>query len=64
MAALARTMRADGGAVVDVSRTSGSVAPRPGSSVLQVTETLWAWAKYRDATYLEDTARRSDLPHI
>jgi hypothetical protein len=37
------SMRLDGSDVVDLSRTPVSLAMRPGLSVLQVTETLWAW---------------------
>lgn len=37
------TMRLDGSDVVDVSRTPAGLAMRPGFSVLQVTEMLWAW---------------------
>jgi serine/threonine protein kinase len=39
------SMRADGSDVVDVSRTPGRLAMRPGITVIQVNETLWAWAK-------------------
>ena len=37
------TMRADGSDVRDVSRTPLTLAMRPGMTVLQVNETLWAW---------------------
>jgi hypothetical protein len=37
------TMRLDGSDVRDVSRTPLTLAMRPGISVLQVNETLWAW---------------------
>jgi len=37
------SMRLDGSDVVDLSRTPASLALRPGWSVLQVTEMLWAW---------------------
>jgi Tol biopolymer transport system component len=37
------SMRLDGSDVVDLSRTPASLAMRPGWSVLQVTEMLWAW---------------------
>ena len=37
------SMRIDGTDVVDLNRTPVSLAMRPGLSVLQVTETLWAW---------------------
>ncbi|MFL5617325.1 MAG: protein kinase domain-containing protein [Gemmatimonadaceae bacterium] len=40
------SMRLDGSDVIDLSRTPGRLIMRPGISVLQVTETLWAWAKY------------------
>ena len=40
------TMRADGSDVRDVSRTPQSFTTRPGTTVLQVNETLWAWMKY------------------
>ena len=40
------TMRADGSDVRDVSRTPLTVAMRPGITVLDVNETLWAWMKY------------------
>jgi len=40
------TMRADGSDVRDVSRTPLTLAMRPGVSVLQVNESLWAWMKY------------------
>jgi hypothetical protein len=32
--------------VIDLSHTPGTLIMRPGMSVLEVTETLWAWAKY------------------
>jgi Tol biopolymer transport system component len=38
------TMRADGSDVRDVSRTPLWLTMRPGRTVLQVNETLWAWA--------------------
>ena len=37
------SMRLDGSDVVDLSRTPASLTMQPGRSVLQVTETLWAW---------------------
>jgi hypothetical protein len=37
------TMRADGSDVRDVSRTPLTLAMRPGMTVLQVNESLWAW---------------------
>jgi len=37
------SMRVDGTDVVDLSRTPVTLSMRPGRSVLQVTETLWAW---------------------
>ena len=37
------SMRLDGTDVVDLSRTPVTLSMRPGRSVLQVTETLWAW---------------------
>jgi hypothetical protein len=40
------TMRADGSDVRDVSRTPLTLTMRPGTRMLQVTETLWAWMKY------------------
>jgi len=40
------TMRADGSDVRDVSRTPLTLAMRPGITVLDVNETLWAWMKY------------------
>jgi len=40
------TMRADGSDVRDVSRTPLTLAMRPGVSVLEVNESLWAWMKY------------------
>jgi Tol biopolymer transport system component len=40
------TMRLDGSDVRDVSRTPQALTTRPGTTVLQVTETLWAWMKY------------------
>ncbi|HZF67941.1 MAG TPA: hypothetical protein VEZ47_07880, partial [Gemmatirosa sp.] len=40
------TMRADGSDVRDVSRTPQALTTRPGTTVLQVSETLWAWMKY------------------
>ena len=40
------TMRLDGSDVRDVSRTPGSLVERPDRSVIEVTETLWAWAPY------------------
>ena len=40
------SMRLDGNDVIDLSRTPGTLIMRPDISVLQVTETLWAWAKY------------------
>jgi Tol biopolymer transport system component len=40
------SMRLDGSDVIDLSHTPGTLIMRPGMSVLQVTETLWAWAKY------------------
>ena len=40
------SMRVDGSDVRDLSRTPGNLAMQPGRSVLQVTETLWAWMKY------------------
>lgn len=40
------SMRLDGSDVRDLSRTPGSLAMQPGWSVLQVTETLWAWMNY------------------
>jgi hypothetical protein len=40
------TMRLDGSDVRDVSRTPGSLVERPDRNVLEVTETLWAWAQY------------------
>jgi hypothetical protein len=39
------TMRPDGSDVRDVSRTPLTLAMRPGITVLNVNETLWAWAK-------------------
>ena len=39
-------MRADGSDVRDVSRTPQALTTRPGTTVLQVNETLWAWMKY------------------
>jgi Tol biopolymer transport system component len=40
------TMRLDGSDVRDVSRTPQALTTRPGTTVLQVNETLWAWTKY------------------
>jgi tRNA A-37 threonylcarbamoyl transferase component Bud32 len=40
------SMRLDGSNVIDLSHTPGTLIMRPGMSVLEVTETLWAWAKY------------------
>jgi tRNA A-37 threonylcarbamoyl transferase component Bud32 len=40
------TMRADGTDVRDVSRTPQTLAMRPGVTVLDVNESLWAWMKY------------------
>ncbi len=40
------TMRFDGSDVRDVSRTPLTLAMRPGITVLNVNETLWAWMKY------------------
>jgi hypothetical protein len=40
------TMRADGSDVRDVSRTPLTLTMRPGMSVLQVNESLWAWMKH------------------
>ena len=37
------SMRLDGSDVVDLSRTPASLTMQPGRTVLQVTETLWAW---------------------
>ena len=37
------TVRADGSDVRDVSRTPLTLAMRPGISVIQVNESLWAW---------------------
>ena len=40
------SMRLDGSDLVNVSRTPGSLVTQPGVTVVDVTETLWAWAKY------------------
>jgi tRNA A-37 threonylcarbamoyl transferase component Bud32 len=40
------TMRADGSDVRDVSRTPLTLMMRPGTTVLDVNENLWAWMKY------------------
>jgi hypothetical protein len=40
------SMRIDGSDVRDLSRTPGRLAMQPGWSVLQISETLWAWMKY------------------
>ena len=43
------TMRTDGSDVRNVSRTPLSMMMHPGATVLDVNETLWAWAKYGTA---------------
>jgi dipeptidyl aminopeptidase/acylaminoacyl peptidase len=43
------TMRTDGSDVRNVSRTPLTMMMRPGATVLDVNETLWAWAAYRTA---------------
>ena len=40
------TVRLDGTDLVNVTRTPGSLVTRPGITVVDVTETLWAWTKY------------------
>ena len=40
------SMATDGSDVRDLSRTPASLAMRPGMSMLQVNEILWAWMKY------------------
>jgi hypothetical protein len=40
------SMRLDGSDVRDLSRTPGSLAMRPGVTMIHVNETLWGWMKY------------------